>query len=91
LEVFIRCGQRFPTVQKFDIETLRSVLADERMNARLTQQEVASSLGCSRKWVSRFERGLSVPSLETVVAYASLFGVSVLMEIPARNSALGDG
>ncbi|MBY3432660.1 helix-turn-helix transcriptional regulator [Rhizobium laguerreae] len=67
---------------KFDLGRLRAAISAERTNARITQDEVAATIGCSRKWVSRFERGLSVPNFENVIAYASMFGIGIYMDIP---------
>lgn len=74
---------------EFDLDVLRTVISDRRTRARVTQDEVASALGCTRKWVSRFERGLSVPSFELVVAYAAFFGVGLFMEIEDDAADLG--
>lgn len=71
-------------IEKFDTERLGELLFVERTNARMTQEEVAARLGCGRRWVSRFERGMSGASIDLVVAYASMFGISLLMEIPER-------
>jgi transcriptional regulator with XRE-family HTH domain len=68
--------------EKFDMERLRNALSAARMAKRLSQEQVATLLGCTRKWVSNFERGVSVPSFETVVAYAALFGIAILIEVP---------
>lgn len=76
------------SVKKFDLERLRTVISAERTNARLTQDEVAATIGCSRKWVSRFERGLSVPNFENVIAYASMFGIGIYMDLPERVADL---
>jgi transcriptional regulator with XRE-family HTH domain len=76
------------SAQKFDLERLRMVISAERTNARITQDEVAATIGCSRKWVSRFERGLSVPNFENVIAYASMFGIGIYMDIPERVADL---
>jgi DNA-binding XRE family transcriptional regulator len=72
----------FSKLVKFDLDTLRRSISAARMNARLTQEDVASTIGCSRKWVSRFERGLSVPDFAIVIAYASMFGVKIFMSTP---------
>jgi transcriptional regulator with XRE-family HTH domain len=76
------------STQKFDLERLRTAISVERTNARITQDEVAATIGCSRKWVSRFERGLSVPNFENVIAYASMFGIGIYMDVPARVADL---
>ncbi len=67
---------------EFDLERLRKAISVERTNARLTQDDVAATIGCSRKWVSRFERGLSVPNFENVIAYAAMFGIRIYMDLP---------
>jgi DNA-binding XRE family transcriptional regulator len=58
------------------------------MNARMTQEDAAVAIGCSRKWVSRFERGLSVPNFENVIAYAAMFGIGVYMDTNGRIADL---
>lgn len=70
---------------EFEIGSLREHLSCERMNARMTQRDVAARIGCTREWVSRFERGHSGSTLELVAAYARLFGVGLLMDIPATG------
>nr|WP_250808582.1 helix-turn-helix transcriptional regulator [Neorhizobium tomejilense] len=76
------------TLEKFDLDALRRAIYVERTNARLTQDDIAASLGCSRKWVSRFERGLSIPSFEIVIAYAAMFGIGIYMQMPKRDVEL---
>jgi transcriptional regulator with XRE-family HTH domain len=71
------------------MEYLRKRLVAERTNARLSQEQVAYTIGCSRKWVSRFERGLSVPQLENVIAYARLFGIGFFISTPPEDVDLG--
>jgi len=48
-----------------------------RKARRLTLAEIALRLGRSVGWVSQVERGLSVPSLGDLRAFAELFGVSL--------------
>jgi transcriptional regulator with XRE-family HTH domain len=43
----------------------------------MSQAEVASILGCSRKRVSEFELGLVDASFEFVASYCALLGASV--------------
>ena len=76
------------TVVNFDLETLRTEISARRTRSRMTQDDVASALGCSRKWVSRFERGLSVPSFDLVVAYAELFDIGVFVDFGADEADL---
>lgn len=45
-----------------------------RLNAGLTQQQLADALGFSKNMISKYERGESNPAWETVVAIAQLTG-----------------
>ena len=72
----------------FNMEALRRALSDARMQSRMSQSGVANLIGCNRKWVSRFERGLSIPSFDIVLAYAALFGVGIYMDNPRREADL---
>lgn len=53
-------------------------LANRRKRARITQADIASKIGRSRKWVSEFERGrrAGVPFTD-VIAFANAVGFSV--------------
>jgi len=77
-----RAGQQVSGAEKFDLERLREALSAERARRRMSQEDIAAAIGCSRKWVSRFERGLSVPSFENVLAYAAMFGIGIVMMMP---------
>ena len=48
-----------------------------RVNAGLTQDEVARSIKKSKNTVVSYEKGRSVPDIETGKALAKLFGMSV--------------
>lgn len=60
---------------------LKNVIASNiialRKKQKLTQAELAEKLNYSDKAVSKWERGESVPDIETLKAVADLFGVSV--------------
>ena len=47
-----------------------------REKNKLTQTELAKSLGISRSAVNAYEQGISTPSTQYVVELAQLFGVS---------------
>ncbi len=53
-----------------NVSTLRS-------EKKMTQSELASKLNYSDKSVSKWERGESVPPIETLKAIADLFGVTI--------------
>lgn len=48
-----------------------------RVNAGLTQEDVAKRLGKSKNTVVNWEKGKSAPDIETGKALAKLYGVSV--------------
>lgn len=56
---------------------IRQNLRDERIRRRMSQADVASLLGCSRKRVSEFELGLVEASFEFVASYCALLGASI--------------
>ena len=63
------------------MEQLRRIIASNisslRLNAGLTQQELANKLNYTDKAVSKWERGESVPDISGLAAVASIFGVTV--------------
>jgi transcriptional regulator with XRE-family HTH domain len=66
------------TNTKMKTKRLSNYLRTYRRRAGLSQNEVAFLLGCKDKViVSRFERGTSVPTLKTALAYQAIFGASV--------------
>ncbi|MBQ2602584.1 MAG: helix-turn-helix transcriptional regulator [Oscillospiraceae bacterium] len=55
-----------------------------------TQDEIAEKLGVSRQAVAKWERGESVPDIESVVLLAGIFGVTVDVLIKSTE-AVGNG
>ena len=53
------------------------VFAELRKNAGYSQNQVADELHVTRQAVSRWERGETVPEVETLRALSRLFGVSI--------------
>ena len=53
------------------------VFAELRKNAGYSQNQVADELHVTRQAVSRWERGETVPEVETLQALSRLFGVSI--------------
>lgn len=47
-----------------------------RVNRKLSQEEAAGQLGVSKYTLSRYERGLSYPNVETVKKIEELYGFS---------------
>lgn len=48
-----------------------------RLQAQMTQEELAAKLFVTRQAVSNYEQGIRYPSLDTLVRIAQLFGVSL--------------
>ena len=53
------------------------VLLDARKNAGLTQQELAERIGADKGYVSRLERGLTIPTVSTLYRIAAAMGLVV--------------
>ena len=56
---------------------MRITLKAARVNAGLTQDDVASKLGKSKNTIVSYEKGRSGPDIETGKALAKLYGLSV--------------
>ncbi len=53
------------------------MLLDARKNARLTQSELAKRIGTDKGYISRIERGLTVPTVSTLYRIAAAMGLTV--------------
>lgn len=53
------------------------ILLDARKNAGLTQQELAERIGANKGYVSRLERGLTIPTVSTLYRIAAAMGLVV--------------
>ena len=53
------------------------ILLDARKQAGMTQSELAERIGADKSYVSRIERGLTVPSISTFYRVVSAMGLSV--------------
>ena len=42
----------------------------------LSQSELAKAIDCSQVAISRWERGLQIPNIDTAIIFAKYFGVS---------------
>jgi DNA-binding XRE family transcriptional regulator len=75
-----------PERAKFDEEAYAfytsQILLDTRKEARLTQAELAKRIGVNKSYISRIEKGITVPSVATFYRIAAALGRSVEL-IPA--------
>jgi DNA-binding XRE family transcriptional regulator len=70
-----------PERAKFDEEAYAfytsRVLLDARKEAKLTQQELGKRIGADKSYISRIEKGVTVPSVATFYRIVSALGRSV--------------
>lgn len=66
---------------KFDEEAYAfytsQILLDARKNARLTQEELAKRIGADKSYISRIEKGITVPSVATFFRIVNALGLTV--------------
>lgn len=48
-----------------------------RRKRKLTQSQLANELNVSAQAVSKWEKGLSYPNIETIIKISELFGVTI--------------
>ena len=68
---------REKAVQEAWEEYNAQILLDARKQAGLTQTELAARIGADKSYISRVERGLTVPSISTFYRMVSAMGLSV--------------
>ncbi len=53
------------------------ILLDARKQAGMTQAQLADKIGADKSYISRVERGITVPSISTFYRMVSAMGLSV--------------
>ncbi len=53
------------------------ILLDARKKAHLTQAELAERIGADKGYISRIERGLTIPTVSTLYRIAAAMGLAV--------------
>lgn len=70
-----------PERTKFDEEAYAfytsQILREVRKESRLTQSELAKRIGADKSYISRIEKGITVPSVATFYRIAAAMGRSV--------------
>lgn len=59
------------------VEYNAQILLDARKNSGMTQSELADRIGTDKSYISRVERGLTIPSISTFYRMVSAMGLSV--------------
>ncbi len=53
------------------------ILLDARKESGMTQSELADKIGADKSYISRIERGLTIPSISTFYRIVSAMGLTV--------------
>ena len=69
--------EREKSIEKAWEEYNAQILLDARKNAGLTQKELAERIGADKGYISRIERGLTVPNVSTLYRRAAEMGLTV--------------
>ncbi len=70
-------AERKKNREKAWVEYNGQILLEARKNAHLTQAELAKRIGADKGYISRIERGLTVPTVATLYKIASAMGLTV--------------
>jgi len=66
---------------KFDEEAYTfytsQILLDARKNAQVTQEELAKRIGVNKSYISKIEKGVTVPSVATFYRIVNALGLTV--------------
>jgi DNA-binding XRE family transcriptional regulator len=75
-----------PERARFDEEAYAfytsQILLDARKQARLTQKELAIRIGADKSYVSKIEKGITVPSVATFYRIVNALGMHVELTMP---------
>jgi DNA-binding XRE family transcriptional regulator len=75
-----------PERAKFDEEAYAfytsQILLDARKNARLTQAQLAERIGANKSYISKIEKGITVPTVATFYRIVNALGLSVELMPP---------
>jgi DNA-binding XRE family transcriptional regulator len=69
--------EREKSIQKAWEEYNAQILLDARKNTGLTQEELARRIGADKGYISRIEKGLTVPSISALYRIASAMGLTI--------------
>ena len=71
-------------------ETMGQIIATKRKELGMTQMELAERMGVTDKAVSKWERDLSYPDVNSLPKLAEIFGMTVdqLMQIKTESAQM---
>ena len=69
--------EKKPKPKKKKTQYNAQILLDARKNAGLTQAELAQRIGADKGYISRIERGLTIPTVSTLYKIAAAMGMTV--------------
>ncbi len=64
-------------LEVIELEKLKISLAAARVNAELTQEEVAKKIGVTKQTIINWEKGRIEPSLAAINMLSNIYGISV--------------
>ena len=56
---------------------ISQILLDARKSARLTQEDLAKRIGADKSYISRVERGITIPSVATFYRIINSLGLTI--------------
>ena len=65
--------------------TIGLIVRDARDRVAMTQQDLATKAGVSRRWLSDFENGKATAELGKVLAVLSALNLPLYVDYPAAN------
>lgn len=77
LHAFFDERNRPTTLKRISYQFLGRVMKRIRNKSKLTKVEVCDILGIIPKTIERYEAGKSIPSLDYIVSFCSLFNISI--------------
>ena len=85
-----RCGNSRRKGHDVEAKEFGRFIAGMRKEKKMTQAELAEKIHVTDKAVSRWERGLGFPDIQTIEPLAQALGISVL-ELMRRTAGEGEG
>lgn len=73
------------------MDTIKISLAAARVNARLTQEEVAKRLKVSKSTIVNWEKGATAPSFATLFTLCDMYGIPVDNIFLPKEATLSEG